>query len=244
MSGYDYFTSENIKHGVHRNQEGALDLSRECFQPSIRNPDYLVLSSRSKIFAHWLESIEREDLEILDVGGRLQPYRELLEPRTKQYVAIDPQFEGLADIIGVAEKIPFGAEQFDLALCAQVLSYVDNPAKVISEVFRVLKTGGYFFLSVPSNCPQYHDERWRFLREGLEVLLADFSHIEIRPEVYSLGGALRTANKIVDQTKSNFGKRIGSRLIYPLFNSIGRKFDSRVFLNEFLTPNYSVLAKK
>ena len=219
-------------------------LSRKRLSPNLRNPDYLILSKRTAFFERCIERIESTDLQVLDVGGRLQPYRQLLLPRTRRYLAIDPQMDGLADIIAVAESIPFAAEQFDLVICAQVLSYVDDPIRAVAEMHRVLKPGGSLFLSVPANCPQFHDERWRFLREGIENLLAGFSSVEVFPEVHSLGGALRTINKTVDQSNSVFGKKIATRVFYPLMNRIGRRFDDRVFSSEFFTANYSAFAQK
>ena len=45
---------------------------------------------------------------------------------------------------GVAEQLPFEAEQFDGVVCVDVLEHVDNPRQAIAEISRVLKPGGYF----------------------------------------------------------------------------------------------------
>jgi SAM-dependent methyltransferase len=244
MSGYDYYWRTRDALAPQRNADAALNLSEERLNPRLRDADYLILHSRTEYFKKCLDRIPDTGLEILDVGGRLQPYRPLLEPRSDYYVAVDPQIEGLADVIGVAEHLPFADGQFDLVICAQVLSYVEEPGAAIAEIFRVLRPGGYLFLSVPANCPQFHDERWRFLHEGVDTLLHDFSHVEVCPEVYSLGGTLRTINKILEQSHSAIGKKIASRALIPLLNSIGRRYDGRVFRSEFYTANYSAFAQK
>ena len=43
------------------------------------------------------------------------------------------------------ENFPFNSELFDVVLCKQALGYASNPGKVIQEVGRVIKSGGYFF---------------------------------------------------------------------------------------------------
>ena len=244
MSGYDYYWRNKDALDTQRNAAASIRLSKSRLTPRLNNPDYLILRNRTEFFKRCLDRIPATDLKILDVGGRLQPYRPLLESRCKQYIAIDPQIEGLADVIAVSDKLPFADEEFDLAICAQVLSYVDDPFETISEVRRVLRPGGYLFLSVPSNCPQFFDERWRFLREGVEILLSGFAKVEVCPEVFSLGGTLRTINQILAQSHSPIGNKIASRALIPLLNSIGRRFDKRVLRSEFYTSNYSAFAEK
>lgn len=244
MAGYNYYKSTGAAHTTSRRTQASLRLSRNRAEPRLTDPDYLILRGRANILEVCLNEIAEEHLHVLDVGGRLQPYRKMLQSRTESYIAIDPQLEGLADVVATAEHLPFADEQFDLIICAQVLSYVEDPAAAIGEMHRVLKNGGYLFVSVPTNCPQYFDERWRFLRDGIEVLLHDFSDVHIYPETYSLGGVLRTINKILEQSHSRTGRRIARRILFPVLNTLGRRLDSRVFKNEFLTPNYSAFARK
>ena len=46
---------------------------------------------------------------------------------------------------GRAEAIPFGDSSFDYVSCCDVLEHVDDLNKAISEIARVLKSGGLFF---------------------------------------------------------------------------------------------------
>lgn len=244
MNGYEYYGCRKTVPDAQRNQEAALELSGNRLNPRLTDPDFLILRKRAALIRECLERIPDTGLEILDVGGRLQPYRPLLKSRARRYLAIDPQIEGLADVVAVAEQIPFSDDQFDLVICAQVLSYVDDPTAAVSEMHRVLKSGGYLFMSVPSTCPQFHDERWRFLHAGIETLLSDFPRVDIWPEVYSLGGALRTINRFLELSPSTVAKKIAARALIPFMNVIGRRFDDRVFRSEFFTVNYSAMAQK
>ena len=244
MTGYHYYKTTGAAHSTSRRTQASLRLSHNRSEPRLTDPDYLILKGRTRILEVCLNEIHENHLHILDVGGRLQPYRKMLQSRTESYTAIDPQLEGLADVIAVAEHLPFADEQFHLAICSQVLSYVDDPAAAIAEIHRVLRHGGYLFVSVPTTCPQYFDERWRFLRDGIEFLLGDFSDVRIFPETYSLGGVLRTVNKILEQSHSRTGRRIAERVVFPMLNTLGQRLDSRLFKSEFLTPNYSAFAHK
>jgi SAM-dependent methyltransferase len=244
MSGYEYYSSATAALRADRKFDAALRLSHERATPSLNNPDYLILKNRARLLHRWVADSKETNLDILDVGGRLQPYRDFLDDRSHTYTAIDPQVEGLADVIATAERLPFRADSFHLVICAQVLSYVDDPFAAVAEMRRVLKPEGHLFLSVPAFCPQYHDERWRFLREGVERLLHDFAAFEICAEGYSVAGGMRMANKILDRTQSKVGRELTSRIVFRLFNWIGKTLDGRTGHSEFLTPNYSAWARK
>jgi SAM-dependent methyltransferase len=183
---------------------------------------------------------------VLDVGGRLQPYRPALEGRVRHYVGVDPQLEGLADVVAVGEHLPFADGTFDLAFCAQVLSYVSSPARVVGEIRRVLKPAGALLLSTPAFFPRHHDERWRFLPEGLHVLLEDFARVEIVPEGCSIAGVCRTINvglRLLSLHKPWLRVPL-QRLAIPMLNWCGLTFDGLSHGNERFTPNYSALAIK
>lgn len=46
---------------------------------------------------------------------------------------------------GVAEKLPYEDRSFDVVICVDVLEHVKDVNKVIQEISRVLKPGGFFF---------------------------------------------------------------------------------------------------
>lgn len=135
---------------------------------------------RDKIFKDWLYKIEKSESlarelikkfnllengkKILDVefgpsgisialamagvkvwGLEIEP--ELLEIAEKEARRrnVNPDFRlynGLA--------FPFGGDEFDLCVCVSVLEHADNPSKLLSEIFRVLKPGGALYLSFPN----------------------------------------------------------------------------------------------
>src|SRR5258708_31785637 len=94
----------------------AVAVARERLYPSLRNPHWLILRQRREIVRRWISALPAAKLMILDVGGRLQPYRELLDGRIQRYVSIDIRQTLLVDVIAAGENIPFAADAFDLIL--------------------------------------------------------------------------------------------------------------------------------
>lgn len=169
--------------------------ARERLNPSLSNPHWLVLRKRREILRVWLSRLPPRNICVLDVGGRLQPYRPLLEGRISRYIALDPDYTPLVTVVGRGEQIPFAAEIFDFVICTQMLEYAPEPVQVIAEIHRVLKPGGCLFLSVPSVCPRDSEsDAWRFLPCSLRVLLSNFREAEILQEGSSISGLFRSIN--------------------------------------------------
>jgi ubiquinone/menaquinone biosynthesis C-methylase UbiE/uncharacterized protein YbaR (Trm112 family) len=49
-----------------------------------------------------------------------------------------------------AETLPFKGNEFDIILCLQLLEHTPFPETVVGEITRILKPGGYLFLSAPN----------------------------------------------------------------------------------------------
>jgi len=181
------------------------------------------------------------------VGGRIQPYRELLAGRVRHYVAIDLRIAPLVNLVARGEEIPLASECFDLVICTQVLEYVAEPALVIGEIRRVLKPGGHLVLSVPSVAPQDSEhECWRFLPASLSQLLAEFFNVEIVPEGGSVVGLFRSINACMNIfCRYPAIRSIFRYTMFPFVNLCGAFLDSiSSSRNEQFTANYSAFAKK
>jgi SAM-dependent methyltransferase len=215
--------------------------------PSLTDPNWLVLRRRREIFAMWLARIESAQLDVLDVGGRLQPYRPLMATRVRKYFALDLRKGPLVNLVARAEQIPLRGDTFDLAVCTQVLEYVCSPAAVIDEIHRVLKPGGSLLLSVPAVFPRDADEdAWRFLPASLHSLFTNFSRCEILPEGGSVIGFFRTLNVCLSMfMKSSTLRWMYRRTLCPVLN-LGAELIDRMAAseNDQFAANYSVWAQK
>ena len=220
--------------------------SRSRLYPSLRNPNWLILRERRRIFEAGLNRLPESNLAVLDVGGRLQPYRVLLGARVKQYVSVDLQLTPLVNIAAAGEALPFRDEQFDFVICTQVLEYLPDPRQAASEIRRVLRKGGIAFVSVPSVFVRDNDkEYWRFLPEGLRYILKDFQAVEIVPEGNSITGLFRTVNVfLVSLMKPRFLIPVLQWTLVPILNIAGWMLEKLGGKNDLFTANFSVWARK
>lgn len=56
------------------------------------------------------------------------------------------------------DKLPFEDESIGTVICNNTLEHVPNPIRMVEEIFRVLKTGRIFILTLPSEKGIYHHE--------------------------------------------------------------------------------------
>lgn len=220
---------------------------RERLYPSLTNPSWLVLRQRREIFQRWFARFADGPLDVLDVGGRVQPYRSLLADRVRRYVALDLRRTPLVSVIARGEQIPLASDYFDIVICTQVLQYVPEPAAVIAEIRRVLKPGGCLVLSVPAIYPRDWDhDSWRFLPESLQVLLHSFNGVEIEAEGSSVAGFFRTVCVfLVAFSRPAFLGSLFRFTAVPVFNIAAASLEL-LFpdSNDQFAANFSAFAKK
>ena len=85
----------------------------------------------------------------------------------------------MADLL----DIPVPDESVDGIICHQVLEHVTDPARVVGELYRVLRPGGRLLLSTPFLHPIHEDgpvkDYFRYTERGLRELLKDFREVDI-----------------------------------------------------------------
>ncbi len=97
---------------------------------------------------------------VLDLGSGLGSLSEELVHRRAHPIALEPgtawrhltakrlsAVRGGWTVGAVGERLPFSDNTFDVIVSNQVLEHVESPATVIGEAYRVLKPGGYVFLT-------------------------------------------------------------------------------------------------
>jgi SAM-dependent methyltransferase len=215
--------------------------------PSITNPAYLVLRRRRIILDGWLRGISRDRLVVLDIGGRYQPYRPLIEGRIERYVALDVLRTEFVDVVGSGQTLPFKDDTFDLVIATGVFEYFAEPRVAASEVHRVLKPGGHLIMSVGGVTQRFVDlEHWRFLPAGLKSILEPFSKVTIVPEVTSAGGVMRfNAGALSSLARYEFLRQILHFTVVPLLNITGLALESaKITSNDQISSNFAALAEK
>lgn len=125
--------------------------------------------------AHLKKFLERfnRDKIILDIGsgGRnLNPY----------IITVDKSFETKPKVLADIHELPFRDECIDCIICTGTFEHIKNPWKAADEFYRILKKGGFVYISTPF-MQGYHpdpEDYWRFTDKGLEELFLRFGKID------------------------------------------------------------------
>lgn len=97
------------------------------------------------------------DFCVLDLGSGYGGYSQLLAEKVRLVVGLDdamppqvPSIPGrLAFVRADAAAAPFEDGAFDLVVCSSLLEHVPDPRKLLGEIVRLLKPGGWCYLSFP-----------------------------------------------------------------------------------------------
>ena len=214
--------------------------------PPITDANWLVLRARRENFSRWLASLHLQNPHVLDVGGRLQPYRELL-PSSCRYSSVDLWPSPLLSAVANAASLPFPENTFNLVICTQMLEYAPCPRQVVGEIHRVLAPGGTLLLSAPSIFPRDSEhDTWRFFPSAYRNLMAQFFDVEVLPEGGSVAGFARTT-AVFARTSARY-ETLRSMLdftLVPVLNILGVVGDKIIGGGDgTFTVNYSVRARK
>jgi len=121
---------------------------------------------------------------VLDLGCGGQPYRNLFQ-NARSYVGLDLPPNRQAEVHGNALALPFVDSAFDTILCSEVLEHVPEPARLIAECKRVLKSEGILLLTTPQTWGLHLEplDYYRYTKYGLRYLAEknDLEIIDIAP---------------------------------------------------------------
>ncbi|NOZ82222.1 MAG: class I SAM-dependent methyltransferase [Euryarchaeota archaeon] len=95
------------------------------------------------------------------------------------------------DVVGDACALPFRDGSFSTVVCLEVMEHVTSPERLLSELSRVLRSGGTLFFSVPMAW-LYHPiplDRLRLTSQGVEAVLQEhgFRVVKVHRVVGVLG---------------------------------------------------------
>jgi ubiquinone/menaquinone biosynthesis C-methylase UbiE len=107
-----------------------------------------------------LKKLIKENSRVLDVGCGEGTRLDYLAHNNSKAVGMDISAKAIElagkrypkniHLVGNSEKIPFDSEYFDLVYSAFVFEHLDNPEKVLNEMFRVTRAGGKIALIAPN----------------------------------------------------------------------------------------------
>lgn len=163
------------------------------------------------------------------------------------YINVDLGNYKFVDIISDLRKLPFKNEIIDLVASNSVLEHIYDYKVVISEVKRILKKKGIFYLCVPSVCARHHQidyHRWTI--EGLKTLIQEYGF-----SIVQSGISRGPAHFITGYVYKIINLNIKNRLFKYILSKIWLIFSLPFFLikddnpeNESLAQTIYVVARK
>lgn len=122
--------------------------------------DRLFVLHFRKVFEHRPKSL----INLLDIAPSLPLQKFLKRYPFLRYRSADLHSPKAMDKVNIESMDIYAEGQFDVFICSHVLEHVERPDKALSELYRILKPGGWGIIMVP-------------IMVGLERTLEDKIHI-------------------------------------------------------------------
>lgn len=107
----------------------------------------------------WFQGLKKSNLQVLDLGSATGG--NTLHIASLGHIVTSAEFsdigiqiqrsKGIQVVQADARKLPFEDESFDVVICLDVMEHIEEDFLVISEISRVLRSGGRFLISVPED---------------------------------------------------------------------------------------------
>jgi len=191
--------------------------------------------------------------DILDIGGKKDNKRGSFRPpmnqvRSWRYVNIDESTD--PDYCCNAENIPLPNEAIDGFLLCEVLEHLERPEVVLQEAFRVLKLGGYGWITMPFlyqvHADPYDYQRWTDAKLYQVLKTIGFTEAEINP----MGGVFLVIHDLWYSSlcrspqKSSVLNKVGFRIHWlsrHFFQMLDKHFH---YTKSYMTTGWAVLIRK
>lgn len=147
---------------------------------------------RTSIFQALKNNLSEFKGNLLDVGCGKMPYKKFIleNSSVKKYTGLDIEnalqydTDVKPDFTWDGITMPLNDNSFDTAFATEVLEHCPEPKIILNEIYRVMKPGGCFFLTVPFlwNLHETPHDEYRYTPFALKRLLreAGFKDIEIK----------------------------------------------------------------
>jgi SAM-dependent methyltransferase/LmbE family N-acetylglucosaminyl deacetylase len=150
------------------------------------------VKSRPRDLMKFVNTFKWHDLEevlpvgdghCLDVGCGSARHRTLVESRGYQWIGVDRNTMNPGTVCTEATALPMSSNSMAAIIAWQVLEYVEEPARVFAEAYRVLEPGGVFVGSASFMEPVHGHTYFNLSPIILKRLLVrhGFGDIDIKP---------------------------------------------------------------
>ena len=129
----------------------------------------------------------KEPADILHIAPELCFIKRFKKIHGNRYLTADIE-SPLADVKLDVLNIPFDSDTFDIVFCNHVMEHVSDDFKAMSEIFRVLRPGGWAIIQIPLFYPlkdaTYEDETI-VEPKGREKAFGQSDHVRMYGKDYS-----------------------------------------------------------
>lgn len=96
-----------------------------------------------------LNELVEDQINVLDFSPHRALYRAMKEKKNISYTATDFESQFLADVKYDITSIDAPDNTFNLIICYHILEHITEDKKAMSELYRVLKRGGFLLIQTP-----------------------------------------------------------------------------------------------
>jgi len=173
-------------------------------------------------------NILKSKIKLLHFSPQVGIYKFIKRQKNVEYIIgdIDPSRYGGTRKVDIT-NISFPANSFDAVLVSHVLEHIKDDAQAISELYRVIKPGGWALIAVPI-----------YGNETYEDTSLDFKG---REKMYGMGDHMRANRLDFKQKLSKAGFRVD---IYTFDNVPGNYVDRSVNSPHIESDKYLFFCKK
>lgn len=170
---------------------------------------------------------------LYDLGAGESSYRDFFLFHADQYVAVDWSgscHDIRADILAdLNEALPIDSGVADTVVSLSVLEHLREPKTMISEAYRILKSGGHIVLQVPWQwwIHEAPHDYYRYTPYGLEYLFKNSGFVDIQIEAQAGFFTMMTLKLNYFSLRLIRGPwplRSAINLVLHLFWYVGQKF--------------------
>ncbi len=138
-------------------------------------------SFQAQLLVDYLErfGVELTGRRVLDLGSGIGGYSQYLAQHGADVISLDlmmpSQVAGLP-LIGDALRLPLRDGSIDIVFCASLIEHVADPLRLLREIERVLRGGGFCYLSFPpyySPLGGHEFSPWHYLGEKWALRLSN-----------------------------------------------------------------------
>ncbi|MDR2146045.1 MAG: methyltransferase domain-containing protein [Tannerella sp.] len=142
-------------------------------------------SDRDRLYAIYFnkrfQSDKKKEYAFLDIAPS-KPLADFVRKHDFiRYRSADLYMEDVDDKVDITDMYIYPENNFDIILCSHVLEHIENDRKAMSELYRILKPGGFAIVMVPILLTLNEDfensaytteaERWKYFGQNDHVRL-------------------------------------------------------------------------